>query len=60
VTGALVDLLHIHVTTAGEKTALGSARALDIAALPSPDVNFWTMWDDQRLLGFGALKRSRS
>jgi putative acetyltransferase len=30
---------------------------LDLAALQSPDICFWTIWDDEVLLGFGALKR---
>jgi putative acetyltransferase len=48
----VVDLLHIHVTTAS-----GSAHALDLTALQSPDISFWTIWDDETLLGVGALKR---
>ena len=50
------DLLRIHVTRARAETAPGSAHALDIGGLQSPDVTFWTMWDNQTLLGFGALK----
>ena len=53
----VVDLLDIHLTTARAETAPGSAHALDITALQSPDITFWTIWDDQTLLGFGALKR---
>src|SRR5690348_18492216 len=43
--------------SARAQTAPGSAHALDVSALQSPDVSFWTIWDDQTLLGFGALKR---
>ena len=53
----VVDLLHIHVTSARAETAPGSAHALDLTALQSPDVSFWTIWDDETLLGVGALKR---
>src|ERR1700730_7002271 len=53
----VIDLLHIHVTSARAETAPGSAHALDLAALQSPDVSFWTIWDDETLLGVGALKR---
>jgi putative acetyltransferase len=53
----VVDLLDIHLTTARAETAPGSAHALDITRLQSPDITFWTIWDDQMLLGFGALKR---
>ena len=53
----VVDLLHIHLTSARAETAPGSAHALDLAGLQSPDIGFWTIWEDQTLLGFGALKR---
>ena len=53
----VVDLLHTHLTSARAETAPGSAHALDLTALQSPDVSFWTIWDDERLLGVGALKR---
>jgi putative acetyltransferase len=53
----VLDLLQIHLTSARAETAPGSAHALDLTALQSPDITFWTIWDDQTLLGFGALKR---
>ena len=53
----VIDLLHIHLTSARVQTAPGSAHALDISGLQSPDISFWTIWDDETLLGFGALKR---
>ena len=53
----VVDLLRIHLTRARAETAPGSAHALDFSELQSPDIDFWTIWDDQTLLGFGALKR---
>ena len=53
----VVDLLQIHLTSARAETAPGSAHALDLTALQSPDINFWTIWDDETLLGVGALKR---
>jgi len=30
---------------------------LDVSGLQSPDISFWTIWNDEALLGFGALKR---
>ena len=30
---------------------------MDINGLQSPDISFWTIWDDEMLLGMGALKR---
>jgi putative acetyltransferase len=47
----VLELLRIHLTSSRANTARGSAHALDIAGLQSPDVSFWT------LLGCGALKR---
>ena len=53
----VIALLHIHLTNARAETAPGSAHALDLTGLQSPDISFWTIWDDEALLGFGALKR---
>jgi putative acetyltransferase len=53
----VVELLHIHLTNARAKTAPGSAHALDLTGLQSSDISFWTIWDDETLLGVGALKR---
>jgi putative acetyltransferase len=53
----VIDLLYIHLTSARAQTAPGSAHALDLTGLQSPDISFWTIWDDETLLGFGALKR---
>jgi putative acetyltransferase len=52
----VVDLLHIHVTRARAETAPGSAHALDLSGLKTPDVRFFTAWDGDILLGCGALK----
>jgi putative acetyltransferase len=30
---------------------------LDLTGLQSPDISFWTIWENETLLGFGALKR---
>src|SRR6516164_5007640 len=53
----VTDLLQIHLTNARAQTAPGSAHALDISGLQSPAISFWTIWNDEALLGFGALKR---
>ena len=53
----VVELLHIHLTSARSQTAPGSAHALDVNGLQSPDISFWTIWDDETLVGVGALKR---
>ena len=53
----VADLLRVHVTQARAQTAPGSAHALDLDGLRSPEISFWTMWEDETLMGFGALKR---
>jgi putative acetyltransferase len=53
----VTGLLRIHLTTARAQTAPGSAHALDVAGLQAPDITFWTIWEDETLLGVGALKR---
>ena len=53
----VVDLLRIHLASARAATPPGSAHALDLDGLRAPDISFWTMWDDETLVGIGALKR---
>jgi putative acetyltransferase len=53
----VIALLEIHVTNARAQTAPGSAHALDLSALKSPAITFWAIWDEESLLGMGALKR---
>jgi putative acetyltransferase len=53
----VIELVNFHVTTARAQTARGSAHALEAAGLQSSDVTFWTIWNGNLLLGFGALKR---
>lgn len=52
----VVELLNAHLITARAATAPGSAHALDLRALQSPGISFWTLWEGQILLGCGALK----
>ena len=37
----VADLLHFHLTSARAETAPGSAHALDLTGLQSPDISFW-------------------
>jgi putative acetyltransferase len=53
----VIDLLNIHLTSARAATEPGSAHALDLTELQSPDISFWTIWEREALLGIGALKR---
>lgn len=66
VSGGLDDprvraLLEHHARTARAQTAVGSAHALDLDDLKAADIQFWSAWDGETLLGVGALKQlSRS
>lgn len=53
----LVAMLETHVRRAVAETARGSAHALDLNGLQTPDIRLWTVWDDEQLLGCGALRR---
>jgi putative acetyltransferase len=53
----VIDMLDYHFTTARAQTAPGSAHALDLAGLQSPDITFWTAWDGETLVAVGALKQ---
>lgn len=55
--GRITDLLHVHLTRARSETAPGSAHALDLSGLRSPEISFWAAWEGEELLGVGALKR---
>ena len=53
----VIDLLAAHIESALAQTAAGSAHALDPNGLQSPDIGFWAIWEDDALLGVGALRR---
>ena len=53
----VVELLQVHLNHARAQTAPGSAHAMDLAGLQSADIRFWTIWEEETLLGTGALKR---
>jgi putative acetyltransferase len=50
-------LLALHVQTARVQTGRDSAHALDLNGLESPEIRFWSAWDDECVIGIGALKR---
>ena len=55
-TGAeIIDLLEYHLEDFRKNTP-GFVHALDIKALQKPDITFWSAWEDNQLLGCGALK----
>lgn len=52
----IADFLQAHLDHMREITPPGSVHALDLEALRSPAITFWTIWDGDELLGCGALK----
>ena len=53
----VIALLEIHLARARAETGPKSAHALDLGGLNSPDVRFFSVWEDETLLGIGAWKR---
>lgn len=49
-------LLDAHLTHAQAASPRESMHALDLNALRSPEITFWTVWDGASLLGCGALR----
>lgn len=52
----IIALLREHLENMHEITPPGSVHALDLERLRAPNINFWTAWDGDDLLGCGALK----
>lgn len=50
-------LLETHSATARAQTAPGSAHALDLSGLRTPDIRLYAAWSGDDLLGVGALRR---
>jgi putative acetyltransferase len=53
----IADFLQEHLEEMNEITPPESVHALDLEALRSPDVTFWSAWEGDELLGCGALKK---
>jgi putative acetyltransferase len=53
---AVLDLLREHLDDMRAISPRDSVHALDVSGLQSPDVTFWTLWDDGELLACGALR----
>jgi len=49
-------LLERHLADAHANSPPGSVHALDLSGLQAPNVTFWCVWDDDALMGCGALK----
>ena len=52
----VIALLNEHLSNMYGLSPPESVHALDVTKLRSPDITFWTVWDEGVLLGCGALK----
>lgn len=52
----IIQLLEEHLAHMYSITPPESVHALDIESLKSPDVTFWSAWNENTLVGCGALK----
>lgn len=52
----IAALLQEHLNDMHAVSPRESVHALDLDALKNPEISFWTIWEDQRLAGCGALK----
>ena len=50
------ELLSKHFIELRAASPEGSAHVLDIPGLKVPSIKFWSLWDDKKLIGCGALK----
>jgi putative acetyltransferase len=53
----VIAMLQFHFDSNIAVTPAGSAHVFDISRLKQPDIFFWSAWNDETLLGTGALKR---
>ena len=54
---AIQALLQEHMDDMHSSSPPESVHALDLDALRHPNITFWTAWDNDELLGCGALKQ---
>lgn len=52
----IVELLEEHIRNMYEWSPPESVHVLDLAKLKAPEITFWTIWQDELLMGCGALK----
>ena len=50
------ELLKKHFIELRAASPEGSAHVLDIAGLKVPSIKFWSLWENKKLFGCGALK----
>ena len=49
-------LLHYHFYQLRSNSPEGSTHVLDIEGLKVPSIKFWSIWEEDKLIGCGALK----
>jgi putative acetyltransferase len=54
---AVIRLLEEHLQSMTLHSPPESIHALDLAALKRPEITFWGIWEEDELLGCGALKK---
>ncbi len=52
----VVALLALHLDAMRAHSPPGTAHALDVTRLRTPDISFWTAWDGDEAIGCGALR----
>ena len=52
----IAELLNEHLASMFVRTPPESVHALPIEGLRSPDITFWSVWENDELLGCGGLK----
>lgn len=50
-------LLALHLAEMHASSPPGTVYALDLSGLQAPGITVWSAWDDDRIVGIGALKR---
>ena len=50
------DLLKKHFIELRSVSPMGSTHVLNIDGLKDPSIKFWSLWEDNKLIGCGALK----
>ena len=50
------DLLKMHFVELRSVSPAGSTHVLNIDGLKDPSIKFWSLWEDNKLIGCGALK----
>lgn len=52
----IIKLLEEHLANMHSTSPPGSVHALDLDSLKSSDLTFWSVWEDDAVVGCGALK----